>query len=44
MEDLFNIKANLTDEIDRGFTEIYNTGKLIHGSGIFRFKDFSINI
>lgn len=39
-----NIKANLTDEIDRGFTEIYNTGKLIHGNGVFEFDNFSIHI
>lgn len=39
-----NIPTDLINEIDDGFTEIFNSGKLKQGNGIFKFKNFQIYI
>lgn len=39
-----NIPTTLVNEIDNGFTEIFNLGKLKQAGGIFSFKDFQIYI
>ena len=39
-----NIPVQLVHEIDRGFSEIFSSGKLSQGSGIFEFADFQIHI
>lgn len=39
-----NINANLIEDIDKGFTELFNSGKLKQGNGIFTFNNFNIHI
>lgn len=39
-----NIPMGLIDAVDKGFTEIYEAGKLQQGNGIFQFRDFQIHI
>ena len=39
-----NISIDLIDKIDRAFINIFNVGKLKHGSGIYSFDNFSIHI
>lgn len=38
------VNTNLVDEIDRGLTSIHNAGMLIHGSGKYKFGNFSIHL
>ncbi|OBR91399.1 MULTISPECIES: MBL fold metallo-hydrolase [Clostridium] len=39
-----NILVSIIDEIDKGFSELYETGKLKQGNGIYKFNNFSIHI
>ncbi len=39
-----HIPIDLINEIDDGFTEIFNSGKLKQGNGIFKFANFQIYI
>lgn len=39
-----NIPISIIEEIDQGFSELYGTGKLRQGNGIFKFENFSIHI
>jgi len=39
-----NIDYNLILEIDKAFTELHNSGKLIQGNGMYYFKSFNIHI
>lgn len=39
-----DISAELIRDIDVAFKELYNQGKLKQGSGLFKYKDFSIHI
>ncbi|MBW4829409.1 MAG: MBL fold metallo-hydrolase [Clostridiaceae bacterium] len=39
-----DIPKTLINEIDDGFTEIFNSGKLKQGNGIFKFTNFQIYI
>ncbi|WP_373788300.1 hypothetical protein [Jeotgalibaca porci] len=41
---LLNVPITLINEIDEGFTEIINSGRLKQGNGIFKFKNFQIYI
>lgn len=39
-----HISPDLICDIDKGFTELYETGKLVQGNGLFHFKNFNIHI
>lgn len=39
-----DISTALINEIDDGFTEIFNSGKLEQGNGIYKFTNFQIHI
>lgn len=39
-----NINNDLIHDIDKAFTELYNSGKLIQGNGMFNFNKFNIHI
>lgn len=41
---MLNVPITLINEIDEGFTEIYNSGKLKQGNGVFKFTNFEIHI
>ncbi|MFV0516764.1 MAG: MBL fold metallo-hydrolase [Aminipila sp.] len=39
-----NIPTTIISEIDNGFTEIFDSGNLKEGTGIFKFSNFQIHI
>lgn len=39
-----DISVDIIKEIDVAFKELYNQGNLKQGSGLFKYKDFSIHI
>ena len=39
-----NVPLSIIKDMDRAFTELYEKGKLKHGSGTFTYKDFGIKL